>query len=102
MPKKELTFYTLKKDAPYYAKFLAFHEQYPEIYDLIVTVGKEATESHGYETWSMGGIFEILRWYGAFDAVDPSYRINWMKSHYSALVVENEPELAAILRTRND
>jgi hypothetical protein len=84
------------------ARFEIYHQANPAVYQQIVRLARKAKAS-GLESYSIAGIFEVLRWEMAIITRDPSstFKIsNDYRSRYARLVMEQEPDLEGFFHLR--
>ncbi len=84
-------------------KFAWFHRNNPHVYATLVRMARRVRRYHLH--WSMKGAFEVLRYMKDMRAStrDEEYKLNNNYTpYYARLIMENEPELAGLFRTRGD
>jgi hypothetical protein len=68
-------------------KFLQFHEENPHVYEGLSNLAKKAL-ARGYETWGIGGMYEVLRWERHFGTTDPEFKLrNDFRAYYARLLI---------------
>lgn len=74
------------------ARFEAFHEENPHVYEAIVEKVKQAWLM-GFTKWSINAIFEILRWNAAMETgTDEQWKLsNDFRACYARKVMEDFP-----------
>lgn len=80
-------------------RFERFHHDNPEILDRLISLGLDA-QSRGYETYSIKGLWEVLR-YRCDPLTAERYRLsNDFTSRYARLVMASNSNLAGFFRTK--
>jgi hypothetical protein len=83
------------------ARFLAFHEANPRVYELLCRFSRVVVD-RGYERVGIKLLWERVRWEVMIETDDPDgFKLsNDFHSRYARLIMEQEPELAGLFRTR--
>jgi hypothetical protein len=90
------------------ARFESFHRNNPAVLRAIIQIARDA-KSRGYKTWSINGVFEILRWSRKYAPLRAQLQLtdgegfalnNIFRSRYSRLVEEVAPDLKGFFLTR--
>lgn len=85
------------------ARFWAFHEAHPEVYDALVELCRRWC-ARGRDRWSVDGAFHVLRWERRIVGLPDDHDIyklnNNLTSRYARLVMEREPDLAGVFEVR--
>jgi hypothetical protein len=80
-------------------RFEIFHNNNPEILDALIRLALDA-QARGYETYSIKGLWEVLR-YQADPITAERYKLsNDFTSRYSRLVMRSNSNLAGFFRTK--
>jgi hypothetical protein len=85
----------------YEQEFEQFHKMNPTVYDEIVRLARFAKLS-GFKRYGIRTIYEVMRWNSNVDPIKSGvYRLNDnYTSHYSRLVMAQEPDLAGFFEIR--
>lgn len=76
-----------------------FDEQHPHIWVEIKRIAKRA-KAKGFQTWSMSGIFEVLRWETKVDLFE-DYKVNNNYRKYYTLKLLEIEEFKGFIKTRS-
>lgn len=86
----------------------AFHLANPAVLDAVIEIAREA-KARGYRTWSINGVFEILRWSRKYTALrmrlgvkdgDSFALNNNFRAFYARLAMREAPDLEGFFVTR--
>jgi hypothetical protein len=91
-----------EREASIQARFEAFHDAHPEVYDELVALARDAVRA-GRSRIGVGMLWEVLRWNRTLRGVeDPSgFKLNdHYRSRYARLIMEREHDLAGIFEVR--
>ncbi len=84
-------------------RFLRFHDEHPEVYDLLLSLTRRA-RSLGRRHIAIEMLWQVLRWSSLVDGLDDpveKYKLNdHYRSRYARLIMSENPELDGIFRTR--
>lgn len=82
------------------ARFRAYHEANPEIYQALRRFALEAANA-GHRRLSINLLFERLRWFTTVEAQGDAFKCNnTYRAHYARLLMQEEPKLAGVFETR--
>lgn len=81
-------------------RFEKFHQDNPQIYELIMRFIGEA-KRRGFQNYTIKGIFERVRWHMNIETKGDVFKLNNnYTSRYVRMIEQNHPELAGFFRTR--
>lgn len=81
-------------------KFLAHHAANPVIYGLLMKYANIAQKS-GFDSYSINGIFERVRWHVTVDTTDGEYKMNNdFRSRYVRRMMKDHPHLNGFFEIR--
>lgn len=82
-------------------KFDEFHRNNPHVYDALVRLARQA-QRRGHSKIGIELLFAIVRWEHMMTTTDQSgFKLNdHYTSRYARLIMEREPDLRGIFRTR--
>lgn len=83
------------------ADFDEYHKLNPHVYDMMVSLARTVKNS-GYDKYSIRAVSNRLRWHYKFEAkgTDPFKINNNYLSFYSALIMNQEEDLAGFFTTK--
>lgn len=82
------------------ARFLAYHEANPQVYDQLRRFALEAV-AKGTMRLSINLLFERLRWFTTVETQGDPFKVNnTYRAWYARLLMQQEPELAGVFETR--
>lgn len=89
------------KDLTLHEKFLKYHEDNPEIYEILKRLAFEAKKK-GRKKIGIKMLWEVMRWERFIHSNDPEgYKLNNnYPSRYARLLMENEKELEGFFEVR--
>ena len=80
-------------------RFEQFHEENPNVYDLVVKFSRQMANRRNQCGMKM--IWERVRWETAITTNDPEFKLNNnYTAHYARLVMRNEKDLEGFFKTR--
>jgi hypothetical protein len=84
------------------AAFNAFHAEHPEVYAELVRVARRLRQQ-GWERFGIATVFEVVRYRSMIGnlagGAKPKLNNNH-RAYYSRLIMEREPDLAGVFKTR--
>jgi len=83
------------------AKFQAFHEENPDVYDHLVRLAHQA-KRRGHQKIGIGLLWEVMRWERSMQTIDPEgFKLNnnW-RSRYARMIMQREPALEGFFELR--
>lgn len=82
-------------------KFLKFHSDNPNVYNLLVQFANEVKDA-GHNTYSIKALFEVVRWHiNVKTKSDDIFKLNNnYHSRYARLIEENESNLSGFFKKR--
>lgn len=81
-------------------RFLTYHRQNPEIYELFKRFAMEA-KSNGMEHFGAAAICERIRWHVAVERRNDEFKVNNnYRSCYTRLLILDHPEFSDFFQTR--
>ena len=81
-------------------KFQSFHKDNPHVYDTLRDLAFHL-KKRGRKTYSINGLFEVVRWHIAMQTTDEQFKLNNnFRSRYARLLMDNEPALRGFFRLR--
>lgn len=89
------------RDETIQARFLTFHADNPRVYELLCRFARQI-RGRGYERVGIKLLWERVRWEVMIETNDPDgFKLsNDYHARYARLIMENEPDLAGLFRTR--
>lgn len=82
------------------AAFEAFHEENPQVYQLLVGLAREGVQA-GRNRLGIGNLFEVLRWKMNLRTTGDDFKLNNnFRSRYARMIMAQEPDLADVFETR--
>lgn len=84
------------------ARFEAFHEANPHVYEVLVTLARQAKVA-GKEKIGIGMLWEVMRWnqFISTDSKKEGYKLsNDFRSRYARMIMEQEEDLVGIFNVR--
>jgi len=83
-------------------RFAAFHAENPAVYDELVALARRAAD-RGHKRMGIDMLFNVIRWNRMLATTDDGtgFKLNdHYRSHYSRLIMQQEPDLAGMFETR--
>ncbi|MCA0270149.1 MAG: hypothetical protein LCH53_13180 [Bacteroidetes bacterium] len=81
-------------------RFVAFHRANPHVYDELARLARRA-KSHGIRRYSIGGLFEIVRYDHAVSTRGDAFKLNNnLRPYYARLLMERESDLKGFFACR--
>lgn len=81
-------------------QFVEFHKENPHVYDKLREFALTIAASGKRSAFGIAAVFERLRWFAAFETAGTYKLNNSFRAFYARLLMEQEPELAGLFRTR--
>jgi hypothetical protein len=80
--------------------FRRFHAQNPHVYEMLVKLSRR-WKRRGEGACGIGMLFEVARWYlHVTGDGEPMHLNNNYRAFYARLIMEREPDLAGLFKTR--
>ena len=81
--------------------FHRFHAENPHVYAKLVELARRWHTTKPHDKCGIGMLFEVARWYLDLQgAGEPIALNNNYRAFYSRMIMEREPDLAGIFKTR--
>ena len=82
-------------------RFHEFHTAHPEVLEALITTLREAKNERGYQKWSIGGAYEVVRWTSPIRVNNFAFKLNNnFRSRYARMIVDQCPDLDGFIEMR--